>query len=83
MDGPTLCFACGMPVTTPPRLNDMPDGSPCRTCRERALDLVPAPRPKRAPELDPEEEPEHEHGFLPAEQPFDPRDLGDDFPEPA
>jgi hypothetical protein len=79
MDSATICFTCGQPVTTPPRLNDLPDGGPCPTCRERALDTVaPAlpsrgrPAPREAADAAREDD-----ELLPAWGPFD------DRPEPA
>lgn len=36
-----VCFHCGRPVGNPPRLNEMPDGEPCRSCADRLLDSLP------------------------------------------
>lgn len=40
------CIACGNAVGDPPQLNDLPDGTPCRACRNRALEAVPAALPR-------------------------------------
>lgn len=36
-----VCFHCGQSVGDPPRLNEMPDGEPCRACADRLLDALP------------------------------------------
>ena len=45
MSAETLCFQCGQPAGDPTRLNHMPNGSVCPTCRDRLLDSLPAPFP--------------------------------------
>jgi hypothetical protein len=85
MDRVPLCFSCGLPVTTPPRLNELPDGSPCPTCRARALDVVAPALPRPVPSGDGidarerEREQEQESDLHAADRPFDPPD----YPEPA
>ena len=44
MSGETLCFQCGLPAGEM-RLNHMPNGKVCPTCRDRLLDSLPAPFP--------------------------------------
>jgi hypothetical protein len=39
---PTLCFTCGLPLGDPPRLNHLPGGQVCPSCRDRLLDHLPA-----------------------------------------
>jgi hypothetical protein len=82
MDSAALCFSCGLPVSTPPRLNDMPDGTPCRTCRARALDLVAAALPNPAGLQLLERDEEDESDSRATDYRFDTRSL-DDYPEPA
>jgi hypothetical protein len=36
-----VCFACGSPTGPFPRLNHLPDGRVCPTCRDRLLDSLP------------------------------------------
>ena len=85
MDRVPLCFSCGLPVTSPPRLNDLPDGTPCPICRERALDVVAAALPHPGPFHEELEELEQgqESDLHAADRPFDPPRPGDDYPEPA
>jgi hypothetical protein len=89
MDRVPLCFSCGLPVTTPPRLNELPDGSPCPTCRARALDVVAPALPRALPsdprfaDSDPDQEQEQESDLRAADRPFDPPGSADDYPEPA
>ena len=45
MSAETLCFTCGLPAGEPLRLNHLPNGSVCPTCRDRLLDSIPAPFP--------------------------------------
>lgn len=52
----TRCIQCGHPVGDPPRLNALPDGTPCRQCGDRLLDALPAalpadPRPQPGPQV--------------------------------
>jgi hypothetical protein len=49
-----VCFACGCPTGPLPRLNHLPNGRVCPTCRDRLLDSLPPVLP--APELAHEEE---------------------------
>lgn len=48
---PTLCFTCGLALSAPPRLNQLPNGSPCPACRERLLDALPPLLPGRSHEV--------------------------------
>lgn len=74
MDSPTFCFSCGQPVTDPPRLNRLKDGSACPACRERALDAAPPILPFQRRQARPVEP----YGELASQDwPFDER------PEPA
>ena len=50
-----VCIACGKPTGPGPRLNRLPDGSPCSACRDRLLDTLPAVLPAAAEELSFEE----------------------------
>jgi hypothetical protein len=71
-----VCFACGSPTGPLPRLNRLPDGRVCPTCRDRLLDLVPPALPAPAEEPSREEAREREW----AEEL---RDAGEDFLEGA
>lgn len=51
MASQTVCFTCGQPIGEPPRINELPDGEPCPTCRDRLLDSLPALLPSWAPAL--------------------------------
>ena len=42
-----LCFRCGQQLLDPPEVPTLPDGEPCPACRDRLLDLLPAPLPRR------------------------------------
>lgn len=35
------CFTCGLAVDGEPRLNRLPNGAVCPTCRDRLLELLP------------------------------------------
>ena len=37
----TLCFTCGLAITTPLGLNRLPDGAPCPACHDRLLVSLP------------------------------------------
>jgi|GEM_PF-1802729 len=37
----TLCFTCGQPAGEEPRLNCLPGGQVCPTCRDRLLEQLP------------------------------------------
>lgn len=50
-----LCFACGRPTGPGPRLNQLPDGRTCPTCRDRLLDSLPPVLPSALAELSFEE----------------------------
>ena len=45
MSASTRCITCGHQVGDPPQLNLLENGSNCPTCRDRALDAVPAALP--------------------------------------
>jgi hypothetical protein len=68
-----VCIACGCPTGPLPRLNRLPDGRICPTCRERLLDSLPPVLPAGR-----EGEPEREQEW--AEER---RDAGEDFLEGA
>jgi DNA-directed RNA polymerase subunit RPC12/RpoP len=48
---PTLCFTCGLSVGEAPRLNRLTNGEICPACRDRVLDMLPAPLPSRPSEV--------------------------------
>ena len=48
---PTLCFTCGLAVEETPRLNRLTNGEICPACRDRVLDMLPAPLPARPSEV--------------------------------
>jgi hypothetical protein len=48
-----LCFTCGLPIGDPFRLNHLPGGQVCPSCRDRLLDSLPAPFPRRQHQPDP------------------------------
>ena len=48
---PTLCFTCGLAVEETPRLNRLTNGEVCPACRDRVLDMLPAPLPSRPGEV--------------------------------
>jgi len=37
----TVCFTCGLPAGEFPRLNHLPSGRVCPTCRDRLLAMLP------------------------------------------
>jgi len=51
-----VCIACGQPTGPRPRLNRLPDGRPCVSCRDRLLDELPAVLPAVRGELEEEED---------------------------
>ena len=63
-----LCFTCGLPYGGATRLNHLPSGQVCTSCRDRLLEAIPAPfargpsqitdTPEAAPEAAQELEPE-------------------------
>jgi hypothetical protein len=46
-----VCIACGQPTGPLPRLNRLPDGRTCSSCRDRILEAIPAPLPSPHVEL--------------------------------
>lgn len=50
-----VCIGCGKPTGPRARLNTLPDGRPCPTCRARILDTLPPLLPAPVEELDLEE----------------------------
>jgi len=50
-----VCIGCGQPTGPRARLNHLPDGRPCPSCRERLLDELPSILPAPVEELDFEE----------------------------
>ncbi len=66
-----LCIACGRSTGPRPRLNLLPDGRTCPTCRDRLLDSLPPVLPSVMAELSFEEW--SEEGDEP----------GDDYPKSA
>ena len=36
-----VCFTCGLPAGETPRLNTLPGGQVCPTCRDRLLESLP------------------------------------------
>lgn len=50
-----VCIACGQSTGPRPRLNTLPDGRTCPTCRDRLLDSLPAVLPSEHTELSFEE----------------------------
>jgi hypothetical protein len=50
-----VCIACGQATGPRPRLNLLPDGRACPTCRDRLLDSLPPVLPSPFAELDLEE----------------------------
>ena len=48
----TVCFTCGLPSGEFPRLNHLPGGQVCPTCRDRLMAILPPILPGQ------EEEPE-------------------------
>lgn len=43
-----LCITCSLPVSEPLRLNHLPSGQTCPTCRDRLLAALPPVLPARA-----------------------------------
>lgn len=43
----TLCISCGMHVGEAAQLNRLPNGQTCPVCRDRVLDSLAAPLPRR------------------------------------
>lgn len=54
----TLCFTCGLPAGEFPRLNHLPSGQVCPTCRDRLLAMLPPLLPGPSGEPFPAEEEE-------------------------
>ena len=50
-----VCIACGQATGPKPRLNRLPDGSPCPSCRDRLLETLPPVLPSSEAELSFEE----------------------------
>ncbi|HEX6862502.1 MAG TPA: hypothetical protein VF414_06800 [Thermoanaerobaculia bacterium] len=50
-----VCIACSQPTGPGPRLNRLPDGRVCPSCRERLLDTLPPILPAESEELSFEE----------------------------
>lgn len=48
----TLCFTCGQPSGDFPRLNCLPGGQVCPTCRDRLLECLPPCLPGEANSLE-------------------------------
>ena len=65
-----VCIACGQATGPAPRLNRLPDGRTCPTCRDRLLETLPPVLPSRSTELSFEEWAEEE-------------DPGEDYPRSA
>jgi len=86
-----LCFTCGLPFGDAARLNHLPSGQVCPSCRDRLLETLPAPFPASpgarshdAPEPASEapSEPVREFVSLPRSE-RSPDDYDDYRPEPA
>lgn len=45
-----VCIACGSPTGPLPRLNHLPDGRVCPSCRDRLLDSLPGALPSQKEE---------------------------------
>ncbi|HVS11126.1 MAG TPA: hypothetical protein VMS76_14750 [Planctomycetota bacterium] len=43
--GEPICFTCGQPAGSPPRLNRLEDGSACQGCAERVQEALPPALP--------------------------------------
>ncbi len=65
-----VCIACGQPTGPRPRLNQLPDGRTCPSCRDRLLDGLPPVLPTQPAELSFEEW---------AEEAEETDETGDDF----
>jgi hypothetical protein len=50
-----VCITCSLPVGEPLRLNHLPSGQACPTCRDRLLAALPPIFPARAAWTAPEE----------------------------
>lgn len=48
----TVCFTCGQPAGEVPRLNCLPGGQVCPTCRDRLLECLPPCLPGEASALE-------------------------------
>ena len=48
----TVCFTCGQPAGEVPRLNCLPGGQVCPTCRDRLLECLPPCLPGQGPALE-------------------------------
>jgi len=48
----TVCFTCGQPAGDFPRLNCLPGGQVCPTCRDRLLESLPACLPSESEETE-------------------------------
>lgn len=66
-----ICFRCGNPVWVSGDWNRLPDGEVCPACRNRMLDLLPAPLPQDRSRLH-AEQPPSDAEFLPEEPPDGP-----------
>lgn len=47
----TVCFTCGLPSGEFPRLNHLPGGQVCPTCRDRLMSILPPILPAVEEEL--------------------------------
>jgi len=45
MSSRIVCFQCGHALAEYPKLNQLPNGTNCPSCVERAYDMVPGPLP--------------------------------------
>lgn len=52
-----VCFTCGQPIGEPPRINELADGEPCPSCRDRLLDSLPPLLPSWSPAVTTDDEP--------------------------
>lgn len=52
-DSDVVCFTCGLAVGKPLRVNTLPSGAPCPSCRDRVLEALPSllPRSRRGPAI--------------------------------
>ena len=50
-----LCFGCGQPTGPFPRLNRLPNGRVCTSCRDRLLETLPPVLPSVSEEDQPED----------------------------
>lgn len=57
----SLCFTCGQAFAGPTRINTLPSGQACPTCRDRLLESLPSLLPSEAEEELVEEEAVHAH----------------------